>query len=167
MSITRVYDNWELATSQNYAELLSAKAKLPCKAVKLPRSRLRTVAYHYRVSDIVITIIHNNWEVNTGQNYAELSSDNYLCKAFKNSRTRRIPAYQHGPSFILITIVYDNLETSTGQNYAELRSGELELSCRALNKSRTPRQTLAYHHRTGDMVIIIILNHWAIAIYQT
>ena len=29
------------------------------------------------------------------------------------------------------------------QNYAELSSGKLELSCRALNKLRTPRRALA------------------------
>ena len=53
---------------------------------------------------------------------------------------------------MLITIVYDDLEMYTGQNYAELWSRELELWCRALNKSRTPRETLAYHRRTSDML---------------
>ena len=107
---TRVYDNWELAKSQNYAELSSGEAKLSCKALKLPKTRLRTLVYHYRVRDIVITIIYNNWEVNTGQNYAEIASgnSNYLCEAFNNSRTRRTPAYQYGPSYKLITIVYNN-----------------------------------------------------------
>ena len=131
--------------------------------MKLPRTRLRTLAYHYRLSDIGITIIHNNWEVATCQNYAQLSSRNYnyLCKAFNNPRTPRgTAAYQCGPSYMLIIIVYDNLQTSTGQNYAELWSKELELSCRALNKSRTPRKTLAYHRRTSDMLVTIIYNDW-------
>ena len=115
-SITRDYINWELAKGQNSAELSSVGTRLSCKAVKLPRTRLRTLSYHYRLSDIEITFIHKNWEVTTCQNYAQLSSRNYnyLCKAFNSSRTPRgTAACQYGPSCMLIIIVYDNLQTST------------------------------------------------------
>ena len=67
---------------------------------------------------------------------------------------------------MLITIVYGSLETFTGQNYAELWSGELELSCRALSKSITPRKALAYHHRTSDMLIKIIYNNLEMTMSQ-
>ena len=67
---------------------------------------------------------------------------------------------------MLITIVYDDLEMYTGQNYAELWSGELELWCRALNKSKTPRETLSYHRRTSDVLVTIICNNWEIITHQ-
>ena len=108
-------------------------------------------------------------EVATGQNYAELSSENsnYHCKAFDKLETpRTTPAYQYGPSYMLITIVYDNLGTSTGQNYAELSSEESELSCRALNRSRTPRIKLAYHQRACHLLKTSIYNNLVVLTYQ-
>ena len=60
---------------------------------------------------MLVTIIYNNREAATDQNYAKLSSgeQELSCRALKNSSTpRRTVAYQYEMSYILITIVYDN-----------------------------------------------------------
>ena len=56
---------------------------------------------------------------------------------------------------MLITIIYNNLEVATGQNYAEFLLGELELSCRDINQSRTPRITTAYQYGPSCMLLTI------------
>ena len=99
------------------------------------------------------------------ENYAQLSSGELelSCRALTKSKTPRgTLAFYYRISEMLMTIVYNNSEMARGQNYAELSSRELELSCKAFEKSSTPCRTLAYHYWMSNVVTTIIYNNLAV-----
>ena len=79
---------------------------------------------------MLITFVYDNLETFTGQNYAELWSEELelTCRASSKSITaRKALAYHHRTSDMLLKTIYNNWEMTMIQNYAELSSGKLEL----------------------------------------
>ena len=72
-----IYNNSAVAPCQKYAKLYQRDESYRVRTLNtwnLELSPRKALAYHHRTSDMLITIIYNNWEMTMSQNYAEISS---------------------------------------------------------------------------------------------